>query len=126
MHVYCPLIGAVPCKMESSAGPSYTQYRSSELSEPTSSGFSSSGPSSSSSGAESTNTATTEVPGSASEEEKSDIALSLLDKLKAPKPSTSHVNESLRQTRLAENAGAVVPVELSVAVTLRQSSRRSM
>ena len=74
--------------MESLGGPSYTQCRSSELSEPTSSGFPSIWPSSSgSSRAESTDTATTEIPGSASEEEESDIVPSLLDKLEAPKPS---------------------------------------
>ena len=73
--------------MESLVGPSYKQYHSSELSEPTSSGFPSSGPSSSSSRAESTDTASTEVPGSASKEEESHIVPSLLDKLKAPKSS---------------------------------------
>ena len=41
-------------------------------------------------------------------------------------PRTSHVNGRLWQTRLAENVGAVIPVELSAAVILRQSSRRSV
>ena len=82
-------------EMESLGGPSYAQYRSSDFSEPTSSGR---GPSSSSSIAESTDTATTEAPGS--EEEEFDVVPSLLDKLKAPKPSDLARKRKKRKRRV--------------------------